>query len=74
MPETPRFEVRHPEIEKHLKGIGATIAGVLPKGIGFTLLLFEFSEEGGMYYMSNAQRKDMIKALEEFLEKQKSSA
>ena len=39
--------------------------------VGFALLLFDFetsgTEQGRLNYVSNAQRKDMIKALEEFI-------
>ena len=65
------FEVRDPEIEDHLKGIGRTIAEVLPEGWGFTLLIFSFGEGGSTFYLSNAQRKDMLEALQEFIDRQK---
>ena len=35
------------------------------KGYGFALFVFPFSESGISNYISNAQRDDMIKALEE---------
>jgi hypothetical protein len=41
----------------------------LPK-IGFALLIFDTGDESGwMTYMSNAERKDMLDALVEFIEK-----
>lgn len=39
--------------------------------VGFSLLVFDFGEDGTMSYISNAAREDMIKAMEEFLEKQR---
>lgn len=39
-----------------------------PKGTGLTLLAFDFGGGGHMSYVSNAQRADMIKAMEEHLE------
>lgn len=34
-------------------------------GLGFALLVFPFNEPGMSNYISNAERKDMIKALRE---------
>jgi hypothetical protein len=34
-------------------------------GLGFALLVFEFNDSGMSNYISNAERQDMIKALEE---------
>ena len=36
-------------------------------GTGFTLLLFDFGPRGTMAYASNAERRDMIAALEELV-------
>lgn len=48
------------EIAKH-------ISEQLP-GLGFTLLIFDFGNETNMSnYISNANREDMIKALEEMV-------
>ena len=41
------------------------------KRYGFTLFLFSF-EGPELAYISNAQRKDMIKAVEEWLQRQRS--
>jgi hypothetical protein len=45
----------------------------LRPGIGFALLLFDFGDGGGMAYMSNAEREDMIQAVEELLAELKCS-
>ena len=63
------FEVRNETIEGHLRQIGKTIARELPPGWGFTLLLFSFGEGGSTFYISNAQRADMIEAMKEFIER-----
>lgn len=40
-------------------------------GLGFALLIFEFNKPGMSNYISNAQREDMIKAMEETLKRWK---
>jgi hypothetical protein len=42
-----------------------------PAGVGFALMIFDFGEGGNMAYVSNAERADMIRALEELLQKLK---
>ena len=44
-------------------------------GLGFCLLVFPFSQDGPVItnYISNARREDMIKALEETLERWKNN-
>lgn len=39
---------------------------VLPPGVGFALLLFNFGDGGNLAYVSNAVRADLVKTLEEF--------
>jgi len=41
------------------------------QGLGFALLVFPFNAPGISNYISNAERKDMIKALEETLRRWK---
>ena len=67
--EWARFEVRNEAAEKMLRQIGNMLRDVCPPGIGFSLLIFTFGEGGDMFYSSNAQREDMIKAMQEFIEK-----
>ena len=64
------FEVRNAKIEAMMKGIGESIGKALPKGYGFTLLLFNFGEGGDMFYISNSRRKDVIESMKEFIQKQ----
>lgn len=61
-------------MDKMSKQIGGQqmrdIASLIKKklnGLGFALLVFEFHKPGMTNYISNAQREDMIKALEETL-------
>lgn len=64
------FEVKSPEVEALLRDIGHAIGGRMPKGMGFMLMLFDFGENGATFYISSAQRADMLKAMKEFIEKQ----
>lgn len=66
------FWVRDPKAEEALRNVGREIRDkILPEGYGFALLVFPFGQEGGMFYMSNAARADMIKAMEEWIENAK---
>ncbi len=53
--------------QKALKEIGALVRSALPAGIGFTLLVFSFDDDGFMTYLSTAQRAGMIKAMREMI-------
>lgn len=59
-----------PEIVKNNQEIGRLIGSQLPPGWGFALLVFTFGGGGTMTYISNAQRADMVKAMQEFIAKQ----
>ncbi len=48
-----------------MKLIGQLLKEMLPQGVGFALLTFEFNNPGLANYISSAQREDMIKALRE---------
>lgn len=63
------FEVRNEKAEKVLKEIGQSLRQAMPEGFGFSLLIFSFGKSGSMFYTSNANRKDMIKAMKEFIAK-----
>lgn len=64
------FEEFNEEIEVLLGELGHWIGDKMPEGWGFNLLLFSFGEKGSMFYISNAQRTDMIEAMKEFIQKQ----
>lgn len=59
-----------PEIVRNNQEIGRLIASQMPPGWGFALLVFTFGDGGTMTYISNAQREDMLKAMQEFMQKQ----
>ena len=64
------YEVRDEKAEKALKEIGELLGKAMPEGYGFNFLMFNFGEGGNMFYISNAQRADMLKAMKEFIAKQ----
>lgn len=66
------FEVQNENVEVIMKEIGELLKTAMPEGWGFTLLMFDFvkGEGGSTFYISNAQRSDMLKLMKEFIEKQ----
>ncbi len=64
------YKIDNPEIKKKLRELAEKLKGEMPKGWGFTLLMFDYQEEGeegSMFYISSAQRADMIKVMKEFI-------
>jgi hypothetical protein len=68
LPEPMRYEVRNEEVEKVLKTLGDILKDVMPPGYGFTLLIFQFNGPE-LFYISGANRADMIKTMREFIAK-----
>lgn len=69
------FEVKDGPVIEQMRDLGNRIHGALEAGrykrkMGFALFLFEFGEEGACFYISDAQRADMLKVLLEFIERQ----
>lgn len=67
------YEVFNENIEIKLKEIGGMIGKSLPEGWGFNLMIFDFGKKGSMFYISNAQREDVINQMKEFIAKYESS-
>lgn len=70
------FEIKDEGIESKMRDIGNRIHAAIQdsdfKGkMGFALCIFEFGDGGAFFYMSDAQRSDMIRVLEEFTERQR---
>ncbi len=68
--DDPRYEVKNPEIEKNLKKLGRMIGSSCPEGFGFALQIFSY-DGAAFFYISNAERESMIKALQEFINREK---
>lgn len=69
MPDEMKYEVHNEEIEKLLNDLGRMIKQIVPDGYGFNLMIFSYGEGGDMFYISSAQRQDMINAMKEFIAK-----
>lgn len=73
------YYVENEPIKAQLNDIGSSIGKRLPPGWGFTLFLFAYGEDNGdprrgLFYISSAQRKDMIETVKEWLLKQGESS
>lgn len=71
MPNAPheQYEVENPAIKVLMNDIGKALGAQMPKGWGFTLLMFTYGPDGDMFYISSAQRDDMLRAMAEFIQK-----
>lgn len=63
------YEIKNEDIEALLKELGSDLKKRMPAGWGFNLLIFSYGEGGSMFYLSSAQRNDMLKAMREFIDK-----
>lgn len=68
------YEIDDPVIKNRLRSIAEQIKKFLPSGWGFTLFLFGFGKDKGVFYISNANREDMVKTIKAWLAKQDSHA
>lgn len=64
-----RYEVENEKIQKLLLELGRKIKDGMPEGYGFTLLIFGFSPNDELFYLSSAQRQDMVRTMREFIQK-----
>ena len=62
---------REQQVSNMLQNIAKGIEEKLPENMGFTLLAYEFGDgdDKKMLYVSNSDRKDVMTAMVEFLEK-----
>lgn len=68
--DPPGSSYREPVSDEHkalLNRLADSIRRALPPGWGFGLFLFTFGDAGTMAWISNAQRSDMVKALQEWM-------
>lgn len=57
------------KVKSKMQNIARKVKEELPEGFGFVVLAFKFNEKGEMIYVSNANRKDVVKSMKEFIEK-----
>lgn len=64
---------REKEASENLQTIAKAVKLLLPEGMGFTVLAYEFGDENPekkMLYVSNSNRKDVVWAMTEFVRTQ----
>lgn len=54
-------------VKGKLQRIAKKVDAELPEGFGFVVLAFKFNEKGQLMYVSNADRADVVKAMEEWI-------
>lgn len=64
------YEVDDAALQAQLRELAAEIDARTDPEMGFCLLLFRF-DGAGMFYISNAERPSMLKAIQEFVRVQK---
>lgn len=73
-PQPPGHDFRIPVSEDHkvdLQNAARELERRFP-GLGFALLVFEFDPGDGLTYISNAQRPDIVKAMQQWIAEQSS--
>lgn len=74
--ERPDYQVKNDEIEAVIRRLGDMLGSHMPDGWGFTLLIYDYGEKTGeagkdaIFYISSADRADMILTMKEFIKKQ----
>lgn len=61
------------KVKSRMQNIARKVKEELPDDFGFVVLAFKFNEKGEMIYVSNANREDVVKAMEEFAQKTKNN-
>lgn len=69
-PADVAYAVDDPHMRDILRDLGEIIRGGLPAGMGFVLFLFQYGEGGALFYLSSADRADVLRVLEEFKRRQ----
>lgn len=57
------------EVKGHMQHIAKMIEGEIPEGWGFILMTYPHNTTGELIYVSNSNREDVIKCMDEFKEK-----
>jgi hypothetical protein len=71
IPADVHYTVPDPlDIQATLKKLGHLIGDDLPDGWGFNLLLFSYGEGGSLFYISSAERADVLNVMREFIRRQ----
>ena len=61
------------ELKRYLKYIASLLQTQIPKDYGFIFMTYKHNSQGELMYVSNSNREDVVKCLEEFIEKTKNT-
>lgn len=67
---TDDFKIKNPEVQARLKELGVYLKTQMPEGMGFTLLMSDFGEDGATFYISSVERDGALDSMKEFLIRQ----
>jgi hypothetical protein len=67
--ETPEDRRKRERLEAECRELGTVMMPYMPRGTGFTLVLYDFGSGGNMAYISNGNREDCLAMLRELLGK-----
>lgn len=56
------------DVRERMQETARYVATVLPPHTGFVILAFDFGPDGRMEYTSNANRQEVLKAMQEFID------
>lgn len=65
----PNNEIEIQSLNEKLQDIAEKVDTELPEGTGFAILVFPLNIEGRLFYMSNSNRDDVAKAMQEWINK-----
>lgn len=62
-----RYEVKDDTKQRALRTVATLVDEHVPDGMGFAVFMFDFGPDGAMFYMSSAERADVVLALKEWI-------
>ena len=67
LPHDERYEVKDPAKYRALRTLATLVDEETPDGMGFAVFLFDFGPKGAMFYLSSADRRDVVSLLKEWI-------
>ena len=64
------YEVKNAFIKTELQEIGKTLENGLSEGWEFAILVFRYSEDGAIFYQTNARHEVMLAAMREIIRRE----
>lgn len=53
--------------QRALRTLATLIDDEVPEGMGFAVFLFDFGPKGALFYLSSAERRDVVSVLKEWI-------